>query len=73
ASDIERYVPKTCFIDRRDFASNQVLYDYMKNMDEVTYSAYQESIRDYLASEQAHCFSIDFFITTFVQGLGLKG
>jgi hypothetical protein len=64
ATNIEEYVPKTCFIDRRDFSSMEQLCAFLATMDEVTYRSYREAIDTYLSSPQAQLFSIDAFIET---------
>jgi hypothetical protein len=62
APNITDYVPKKCFIDRRDFSSNEQLYDYLKSMSRETYEGYIQAIRDFFDSPQAHLFSIEYFI-----------
>lgn len=51
ASDIEEYIPKECFIDRRDFDNHNQLYNLIKNMSEEKYLAYQYSIKDFLENK----------------------
>lgn len=62
ANNITDYVPKSCFIDRRDFESDEEVYNYLKTMDKITYEKYLEHINDYLKTEQAHNFSNANFI-----------
>lgn len=69
AKNIESYVPKNCFIDRRDFGSNQELYDYLKNINEETYNGMLMNIVHFLESQQAKLYSWDNFIETFVDGV----
>ncbi|MFZ5953483.1 MAG: glycosyltransferase family 10 domain-containing protein [Candidatus Dependentiae bacterium] len=57
ADNIEQYVPKNCFIDRRDFADNEQLYQHLKNMSKETYEQYLVNIKNYLASSQSTMFS----------------
>lgn len=64
ASNIEEFVPKTCFIDRRDFSSLEELYVFLKKMDRNTHESYIQSIRDYFKTPQAQLFSINNFIQT---------
>ncbi len=71
ASDICDYVPKNCFVDRRDFKDNQELYQYLNAMDKKTYREYVKNINDYLKSSQSDPFSISNFIKTFQNGLGI--
>ncbi len=69
ASNIQDYIPKECFIDRREFATDEEMYSFLKEISPETYSAYLKSIRCYFESEAAHLFSIDYFIHTVMQGI----
>lgn len=53
APNIEEYIPKACFIDYRDFKSNEELYQYLKTISKETYDQFIANIRLYLASEKA--------------------
>ncbi len=57
ASNVTDYIPKDCFIDRRDFATLDDLYLFLKSMTKETYEGYLAHIRDYLASDAAQVFS----------------
>ncbi len=72
APNIEKYVPKTCFIDRRDFASMEDLYAFMKAMTQEEYNTYLQSIRAFLCSEQAHLFSRENFDQIFFDAVTVK-
>ena len=61
APNIDRYIPKNCFIDYREFPNMSVLYQFMKNMPEKTYQQYISNIRAYLASDQSYQFSPEHF------------
>lgn len=65
APNIEKYIPKRCFIDYCDFQSNDDLYRYLKSMPEETYLQYLENIREFLQSEQAQQFSLNSFYQLF--------
>lgn len=62
ADNITDYIPKECFIDRRNFSSEAELLEFMKSMDQDTYETYIQAIRKFLASPQAHYFSSDHFV-----------
>jgi glycosyltransferase involved in cell wall biosynthesis len=66
APNIENYVPRNCFIHRKDFPDEASLYHYLKQMDEGEYLSYIDNIRAFLQSEQAQLFSIDRFIHHFI-------
>ena len=60
-NNIENYIPKSCFIDYRDFETNERLYQYIYTMSEETHKEYVVEIKKYLSSEQAQQFSPKFF------------
>ena len=72
ANNIEDYIPKNCFIDRRDFSSNEQLYAFIKNMKKEEYESYLENIQNFLESEKAQLFSVDTFIKTVFTAFGLE-
>lgn len=61
AENIEHYIPKSCFIDYRDFKSDEQLHQFLVNMSLERYQKYIEAIQNYLNSEQAQIFSPAFF------------
>lgn len=67
APDIEKYVPKGCFIDKRDFPNLHDLYNYISTMSEDEYNGYLENIKNYFASSQCYKFSIDFFVKNLIR------
>lgn len=69
ADNIEEYIPANCFIDRRKFASEQAVYDFIKNMSKSDYEAYLANINNYLKSEKAQLFSAKHFVATFVDAI----
>ncbi len=69
APNIEKYIPKECFIDRRDFSSFDELYSFLKNMSKQEYEVYLQNIRAYLTSERAQLFSQKHFDDIFAQAI----
>ena len=61
APNVEEYIPKNCFIDRRDFSSLDELYTFLKNITSEEYEGYLKKIRTYLDSEKAQVFSPEYF------------
>ena len=57
ASNVTDYIPQDCFIDRRDFATLDDLYLFLKSMTPETYEGYLDRIRTYLVSDAAQLFS----------------
>ena len=52
ANNVTDYIPKECFIDKRDFETYDELYEYLTNMTEEEYEKYIEAIEKYLKSDQ---------------------
>lgn len=61
APNIEEYIPKDCFIDYRDFSSDEELYQYLISMSKEEHEGYLKRIRNYLESEKAKLFSPKHF------------
>ena len=57
AEDIDEYIPKECFIDRRSFVNHEKLYDFLKDMPENQYINYQKNIKNFIEnkSEEFSC------------------
>lgn len=69
APDVTDYIPKDCFIDKRDFSSYDDLYLFLKTMPEKRYKQYQQAIWDFLHSPLAELFSISNFTKTIVYNI----
>lgn len=72
ASNIAEVIPKNCFIDRRDFPSNQAVYDRLKAMDRSEYETYLRNAALFLKSEAAQPFSQEQFIKNFINKVTYK-
>lgn len=64
ASDIDRYVDKKAFIDRRDFSTTEELGKFLSGMSEVEHQSYLDAAKRYLESDRfqrflSHSFSND--------------
>ncbi|MDI9244972.1 glycosyltransferase family 10 [Marinobacter sp. CHS3-4] len=44
--EVDRWIPKSCYVDIRDFDNNDELLSYLKSMPDSEYNQYLESIRD---------------------------
>ncbi len=51
ATDIEKYIPKNCFIDYRNFKSYEKLLEYLETIDQKAYNAYTKNIESLLADK----------------------
>jgi len=69
ATNVTDYIPKNCFIDRREFKSYEELYQFLKNMDEATYNIYIENIRQFLKSDKAQLFSLSMLHVIFLEAV----
>lgn len=67
ADNIFDYVPKDCFIDKRDFKTYKELYKHIKNMDDETYLGYLNNIENFFNSKQAEQFKISRYIETIIK------
>ncbi|MCI5052526.1 MAG: glycosyltransferase family 10 [Simkaniaceae bacterium] len=72
ASNITRYVPKDCFIDKRNFTSYDELLDFLEKMDQTTHRGYVKRIRAYLKTKQARAFSDEAFIENLLAQIPLS-
>jgi alpha(1,3/1,4) fucosyltransferase len=52
ASNVEKYIPKDCFIDFRDFYDYGKLLEYLESIDEKTYKGYVKNIEKLLADKK---------------------
>ena len=66
ADNITNYIPKECFIDKRNFNSYKELYIFIINMSDNDYLSYLNAIEEYLNSEQAQQFSVNTFATAVI-------
>ncbi|HUD01359.1 MAG TPA: glycosyltransferase family 10 [Rhabdochlamydiaceae bacterium] len=69
ASNVTDYIPKNCFIDRRDFKDFAEVYEYIRTMDKATYDAYLKNIQEYLQSDKAKLFSQEMFSVIFLEAI----
>ncbi len=67
APDIEKYVPKSCFVDMRDFNNYRELYKYLLEMPESEYIEYQQCAMEFLASDSFYQFSSECFAKNISQ------
>jgi hypothetical protein len=65
APDIEAHIPVDCFIDMRNFANYQELYDYLKSLSAEEIRRYKQNAREYLKSPHFSPFSKDAFVELF--------
>ena len=61
AKDIEKYVPKECFVDYTRFQNLEELYSYLATMSEEQYDRYIDAARKMMRSEMIDNFSGETF------------
>lgn len=64
---VTNYIPKKCFIDRRDFDNFEEIFKFMKTMSKSEYFDYLENIEGFLNSEKADVFRAETFANTIVE------
>lgn len=52
ADNVTDYIPKECFVDRRDFTSDGEVFNYIKNMSKKDYERKIRAIEKYLKSDK---------------------
>lgn len=67
AHNIADYIDPNCYIDRRSFANDNALYTYLKNMPRKDYAEYIKNIINYLTSDKAFLFSVDYFVDSLLR------
>ncbi|MCX5921942.1 MAG: glycosyltransferase family 10 [Candidatus Dependentiae bacterium] len=68
ASNITDYIPAECFIDRRKFASNQELFEFLTTITPQRYQEYLDAAQKYLESPQQMLFSNLYFADCLLKG-----
>ncbi|HEX2579013.1 MAG TPA: glycosyltransferase family 10 [Rhabdochlamydiaceae bacterium] len=68
-ANVTEYIPADCFIDRREFATLDDLYAYLKAMTQQEYQGYLDRIQTYLKSEKAQLFSQEHYEKIFLRAI----
>lgn len=67
APDVVSYVPKDCFVDRREFQTNDDLHAYLKSLSPVAISRYRDAGREYFHSSMYMPFRKEAFATQVIE------
>lgn len=67
--NIEKFIPKDCYVDRRDFKSHEELFIYMNNFPEDKILEKQQKINDFLKSSDAKKFSDEYFVENIIRNI----
>jgi hypothetical protein len=75
-TNINNYVPASCFVDARNFSNYAEIIDFINDCDKNTWLNYLENIQKYFQSEQIKPFLPDyhanFIIDSIYQIMNLK-
>jgi hypothetical protein len=69
APDIERYVPRECFIDMQAFSSYGELELFLDSLDEASARRYVEAAAEFVRSPRYECFTQQHFAREMVDAL----
>jgi hypothetical protein len=69
ANNVLDFIPKTCFIDRRDFANTADLHQFLVAIDGASYRQYQANIAQFLAGSQVDPFRAEAFVNRVVKAI----
>jgi hypothetical protein len=72
ASNVTDYIPAGCFIDMRNFKDFAELNDYLANLSEKDWLAYQKAGQDYLKSDDFKAWQPEGLFQTIVDVLAPK-
>jgi hypothetical protein len=70
--EIEKIIPKECFIDKRDYPTYEALYKRMVEMGEEEHTKYLDAIEKFLNSKKAYRFKVDAFVDSVENMLEIK-
>lgn len=61
ASNVTDFIPPECFIDRRRFAGEEEMYQFLKAMTKEDYQQYLDKAAEFLLSDKAKVFTVAHF------------
>lgn len=65
--NVENRIPSNIFIDRRDFRTNEELYEYMNTMSSEEYRCYIKAIENYINNKEIYPFSAECFANVIIK------
>ncbi|MFC1646683.1 glycosyltransferase family 10 domain-containing protein [Patescibacteria group bacterium] len=66
APNIEKFIPKSCFIDKRNYKSYEELYSYLSSISQKEFDSYMTAISKFLKSEFKNVWSQESFVNTLL-------
>jgi glycosyltransferase involved in cell wall biosynthesis len=67
ARNISQFIPKDCFIDKRNFSDYESLYVYLKGISNERYLEYLNSIEAFFNSPSSYPFTTELFVKTVLE------
>lgn len=67
ASNIEHYIPASCFINFRHFTDYKELYNYLANMSEREYQSYLDAAKGFIDSPQYEIFTSKHYVNVMLE------
>ncbi len=64
ASNIEEYIPREAFVDRRQFTDDAALYRHLKKLSEGDYQRYLQAADEFIHSNKARFFTYEHLLKT---------
>ena len=65
APDVVKYIPKSCFIDMRDFDDYAALHSYLSSLSDNDISSFRMAAKEYLSSAEYQPFTKERFVEQF--------
>lgn len=72
ANNVTQHIPCECFIDWRDFADYEELYQYLLTMTDEKYKFYLKNIQEYLNSPKSKSFTHEHFAAVLADQIELS-
>jgi hypothetical protein len=69
ANNVLEYIPKSCFIDRRDFENTEEVHHYLLTIGTQEFEQYQQSIAAFMSSVSAQQFSNEHFASAIASDI----
>lgn len=66
APNVQDYIPRDAFIDKRDFRTYAELHKYLSTMSETEYRKYVEAAQRFAANRAAYPFTSEAYAQTFI-------
>jgi len=70
AYDIEKYIPKNCFINCLDFTDAKELVTHIKYMDKSEYEKYRKNMKEFITTNKSKAFSSVTFAKKLIKIIG---